>query len=135
MVINTALDGGGRAVGILPYGSDFIKNDYNHNNIEKFTKNKNFVLILPFEKDQKPCKETFSFRNHLMLSMSRIILVIEAGAKSKVFYLVDSALDMGKDIYCVPGNVFSEKSIGTNNMIKDGANLVNDITEIISQKF
>jgi len=50
--------------------------------------------------------------------------VIEAAEKSGTFSTVDFALEMGKEVFAVPGNIFSQKSSGTNRLIKEGARIV-----------
>lgn len=64
--------------------------------------------------------KNFSFvqRNRLIASASEAVLITEAGANSGALHTVNFALDMGKDIFVLPGNCNSPSSEGTNNLIK-----------------
>lgn len=57
--------------------------------------------------------------------------MIEASKKSGSLITVDFALEQGKNVYAIPGNITSPNSIGTNELIKQGAKLVTNVQEII----
>ena len=57
-------------------------------------------------------------------------MVIEARAKSGTLITIDFALQQGRDVYVVPGNINSVNSVGTNDLIKQGAKLVTRVEEI-----
>ena len=59
------------------------------------------------------------------------MVVIEAKEKSGALITADFALEQGREVYAVPGNINSLTSDGTNNLIKQGANLLKDYTELI----
>jgi len=81
----------------------------------------------------KPKPWHFPMRNRLISGLSRAILVVESKQKSGTFITVERGLEQGKDIFAVPGNIFSETSSGTNAWIKEGAKLVTDANDIISE--
>ena len=56
--------------------------------------------------------------------------MVEASKKSGTLITVDFALEQGKDVYCVPGNINSVNSYGTNELIKNGANVLTNIEDI-----
>ena len=58
-------------------------------------------------------------------------MVVEATQKSGCMSTVEAALELGKEVYVVPGNIFSYTSMGTNDLIKQGAHLVNNIDDIV----
>ena len=62
--------------------------------------------------------------------MSKGIIVVEAKEKSGTLITVDFALEQGRDVYVVPGNINSINSIGTNELIKQGAKMVTTYDEI-----
>ena len=128
----TALKCGGRTVGVLGYGVDRIKNDRNVEFIEKVLSSKNGAVVSPFKRNQVPTRESFIFRNSVMAAMGNSVLVVEAGRKSGVFHTVNFALDLGKFVMAVPGNIFGLNSAGANALIKGGANLVDSFEDIIS---
>ena len=60
-----------------------------------------------------------------------LLLVIEAKEKSGTIITVDFALEQGKNIYAVPGNITSKNSEGTNDLIKNGAKIITKIDDIL----
>lgn len=60
-------------------------------------------------------------------------MVIEAKEKSGSLITVDFALEQGKDVYAVPGNITSLNSVGTNQIIKEGAKVVTNISDILEE--
>ena len=128
----TALKCGGRTVGVLGYGIDFIKKDKNKSVIEKVLASENGIVLSPFKRSQIPTKESFIFRNSVMAAIGRSVLVIEARRKSGVFYTVNYALDLGRAVMAVPGNVFLYNSGGTHALIKEGATLVESVEDVLA---
>jgi len=61
------------------------------------------------------------------------VLVVEAKQKSGTMITVDFALEQGRDVFAIPGNVDSINSIGTNELIRQGAKLVTNYKEIIEE--
>ncbi len=78
----------------------------------------------------KPQKMHFPARNRIISGLSNGVVVIEAKEKSGTLITVDFALEQGKDIYVVPGNINSINSVGTNDLIKQGAKLITTYNDV-----
>ena len=89
------------------------------------------AIISEYPLGIKPKKENFPARNRIISGMSNGLLVVEAKEKSGTLITVDFALEQGRDVFVVPGNIVSENSVGTNDLIKQGAKLVTEWRECI----
>ncbi|MBO5103391.1 MAG: DNA-processing protein DprA [Clostridia bacterium] len=92
------------------------------------------VLISEFYPDYKPKGFSFVQRNRLIAAASEAVLVVEAGKVSGALHTVNFALDLGREVFAIPGNCNSSASEGTNNLIKKFYSMcVTSPQEIISQ--
>lgn len=89
------------------------------------------AVISEFPLGTKPKRENFPRRNRLISGLSKGVLVIEAGERSGTLITARWAQEQGKDVFAVPGNIFSEQSKGTNFLLKEGAIPVTDPMEIL----
>ena len=87
-------------------------------------------IISEYPLGTKPNKMHFPARNRIISGIANGVLVIEAKEKSGTLITVDFALEQGRDVYVVPGNINSINSVGTNDLIKQGAKLVTNYKEI-----
>ena len=78
----------------------------------------------------KPEKYHFPARNRIISGLSKKIIVIEAGKNSGSLITVDFALEQGRDVYAVPGNILEVNSKGVNNLIKEGAKLLDSYEDL-----
>ncbi|NOY58734.1 MAG: DNA-protecting protein DprA [Calditrichaeota bacterium] len=90
------------------------------------------ALISEFPMGDKPDAPHFPRRNRIIAGISQATLVIEAGKGSGALITADFALEQGKDIFAVPGNISSPKSFGTNLLIQDGAAIALCSDDILS---
>lgn len=79
----------------------------------------------------KPYAGLFPQRNRLISGLADGILVVEAMEKSGTFITVDQGLEQGKEIFALPGRNIDVKSRGCNNLIKMGAHLVTEVSDIL----
>lgn len=92
---------------------------------------KEHLLITEYPPYVEPKRSHFPFRNRIVSGLANGILVIEAKERSGTLITCDYALDQGKEIFVVPNNIFDQNSVGTNNLIKQGAKLVTSINDIL----
>ena len=90
----------------------------------------NGTIISEFKLGTKPEKYNFPMRNRIISGLSKKIIVVEAKENSGSLITVNYALEQGKDIFAVPGNITSLNSSGTNKLIAEGAQIFTGINEI-----
>lgn len=78
-------------------------------------------LLSEFPPGTKPRPDHFPRRNRIISGLSRGVLVIEAGIKSGAMITVGFALEQGRDVFAVPGNIDSPESAGANHLVRLGA--------------
>lgn len=88
------------------------------------------AIISEYPLGTKPEKMNFPARNRIISGISKGIIVVEAKEKSGTLITVDFALEQGRDVYVVPGNIKSVNSIGTNELIKQGAKMITTYDEV-----
>lgn len=91
------------------------------------------AILTEYAPESKPEKMHFPARNRLISGLSNGVLVVEAKEKSGTLITVDYALDQGKDVFIIPGNITSQNSNGTNSLIQQGAKLVTKVEDILSE--
>lgn len=89
------------------------------------------AIISEFPPGVKPLPQNFPMRNRIIVGMCRGVLVVEAAQKSGAMITADIALAENREVYCLPGNIYSATSKGTNGLIKEGAMLVDQPEEIL----
>ncbi|WBW94818.1 DNA-processing protein DprA [Oceanirhabdus sp. W0125-5] len=88
------------------------------------------AIISEFVLGTKPMRYNFPKRNRVISGISQLLLIVEASCKSGSLITMGQALEQGRDVMAVPGNIFSESSKGCNKIISEGAYVYNDITDI-----
>ncbi|MCI9087327.1 MAG: DNA-protecting protein DprA [Clostridia bacterium] len=91
------------------------------------------AIITEYLPESKPEKMHFPARNRLISGLSNGVLVVEAKEKSGTLITVDYALDQGKEVFMVPGNITNPNSDGTNSLIQQGAKLVTKVEDILAE--
>ena len=115
-----ALDAKGKTIAVLGSGLDNIYPKENMKLAKRIVENGG-LIISEYELGTRPLKQHFPARNRIISGLSDGVLVVEARKNSGTNITVDFALEQGKDIFVVPGNIYSNTSDGTNFLIKEGA--------------
>ncbi len=127
----TAIREGGRTIGILGNGIDVIYPKTNKNLYDEVASNGMVLTEFPFK--TQPMAYNFPRRNRIISGLSLGIVVIEAKEKSGSLITAHLALEQGKDVFALPGNINSLYSRGTNKLIKDGARPLLEIEDIVEE--
>jgi len=119
-------------IAVLGHGLDMIYPSENICLADEIIKNGG-ALVSEYILGTKPLKMNFPARNRIISGISRGVIVIEAKEKSGTMITVDFALEQGRQVFAVPGNIISENSKGTNELIKQGAKIVTNINDILEE--
>lgn len=126
-----ALKAEGRTIAVCGCGLKYVYPVSNYNLSREIIKSGALVSEYPF--DTAAYANQFPARNRIISGMSLGIIVVEAGDKSGSLITADFALEQGREVFAVPGNISSPNSKGTNALIKSGAKLVSRIEDIIEE--
>ncbi len=126
-----SLEAGGRTVAVLGSGID-IPYPASNRNLVKMIESSGAV-ISEFPLGTIPNRENFPRRNRIISALSLGVIVVEATIDSGSLITVGYALEQGKEVFAVPGNITSKNSKGTNDLIKKGARLVESADEVIDE--
>jgi DNA processing protein len=124
-----ALEQGGRTIAVLACGLDMVYPERNSGLAEQVRSSG--ALISEFPLGSRPTPQLFPVRNRIISGLSLGTLVVEAGARSGALLTVGFALEQGRDVFAVPGPIFSPKSEGPNQLIRDGAGLVTQARDLL----
>lgn len=126
-----ALDAGKAAVGILGNGVDRV---YPACNRELYRKmEQQGCLISEYPPGTAPNRWNFPKRNRIISGLSKGVLVVEAPVKSGALITARQALDQGRDVFVVPGNIGVASCEGSNALLKEGALLVTSGWDVVGE--
>ena len=126
-----ALDAGGATVGVLGHGIDKVYPPENQRLFHRVRERG--LLISEMAPGEEPLAGNFPRRNRLIAALSAGVLVVEMGEKSGARHTVEFALELGKEVFAVPGPIGSATSVGTNQLLKEGARLVTSAQDILEE--
>lgn len=111
-----ALKNGGKTIAVLGGGFDNIYPAMNSNLANEIVEKG--LLISEYRPNVFPTSYTFPFRNRIIAGLSDGVLITEAGEKSGALHTKNYALEYGREVFVIPGNINNPKCIGTNRIIK-----------------
>ena len=91
------------------------------------------VVLSEFPPQLPPNQGTFPPRNRIIAGLCRGIIVVEAGKKSGALITSDLAVGYDRDVFAIPGQIYSEKSIGCNELIRAGATLIKNAQDVLDE--
>lgn len=127
-----AIIAGGKTIAVLGNGLDTMYPLENISLAKKILETGG-AIISEYPLGEKPQKQNFPERNRIITGISRGIIVVEAKKKSGTLITVDFALEQGRDVFVVPGNINALNSTGTNELIKQGAKLITSYTDVLEE--
>jgi len=127
----SALEAGGRSIAVFACGLDYIYPLENAGLAEEIVKKGAIISEHPL--GVKPRPEHFPRRNRILSGLGLGVLVVEASSKSGALITANLALEQNREVFAVPGSILSQTSRGTNNLIKEGAKLVSDCSDILEE--
>lgn len=130
---HSALDAGGKTVAVLGNSLD-DKNIYpaSHLGLSKEIIRQG-ALVSEYPLETMAGKLTFPARNRIIAGLSLGVIVVEAQEKSGALITAQAALEYNREIFSVPGSVFSPFSAGTHNLLRSGAKIVTGIKDVLEE--
>lgn len=125
-----ALEAGGLTIAVMPCGLERIY-PANHYSLGQQIIRQGGALISEYAAGTETYKVNFIARNRLIAALADVTLITEAAEKSGSLHTARFALEQGKDVLAVPGNITSPTSVGTNNLIRAGATPVTSTQDVL----
>jgi DNA processing protein len=126
-----ALEAGGRTVAVLGSGLDRVYPAENAGLARAIARDG--AVVSEFPPGTEPWKGNFPRRNRTIAGWARAVVVVEAGEKSGALLTARAALDEGRDVMAVPAHPTLLSAAGTNALLRDGAALVRDAGDVLSE--
>jgi len=128
-----ALEAGGKTIAVLGNSLD-DENIYPKHNFNLSREiAENGLLISDYPLETRAGELTFPARNRIIAGLTLGTIVVEAGETSGALITAEMAMEYNREVFAVPGPIFSEQSVGTNNLLRKGAKLVTGVKDILEE--
>jgi DNA processing protein len=128
---HAALEARGATIAVLGTGIDVVYPKANRGLFRCIEERG--LIVSEFPPGTPPKPENFPMRNRVISGLARGTVVVEATTRSGSLITARMAVEQGRDVFAVPGPVFSAKSEGTHRLIQSGAKLVHDANDILEE--
>ena len=128
----TALEHGGRTIAVLGSGPDCIYPPENRALARQIVNGRG-AIVSEYGLGVQPEAKNFPPRNRIISGLSLGVIVVEAGDRSGASITARFALEQGREVFAVPGNITSPASKGTNRLIQQGAKLVTGVDDVLEE--
>lgn len=126
-----SLQSTGKTIAVLGSGIDVI---YPKSNRELFFSIvRRGCVVSEFLPGTPPMKQNFPRRNRIIVGLSKAVLIVEAARKSGSLITARLALENGRDVFAIPGDIDKRSSEGTNWLIQNGAKLISSVEDILEE--
>ena len=126
-----ALEAGGRTIAVMGNGLSVVYPATNSNLAEKIEASGALVSEFPMAVRPKP--RNFPRRNRIISGLTLGTVVVEASNRSGALITARLAAEQNREVFAVPGEIFSELSAGTHKLINDGAKLINTVDDLLNE--
>lgn len=127
------INNGGSGVAVLASGVDVVTPVSNIATADSLLASGQGAIVSEFPLGEKPKPFYFPIRNRIISGLSLGVLVVEAARRSGTLITARYAGEQGREVFAVPGSIFSPTSVGTAKLIQDGAKLVVSVQDIIDE--
>ncbi|MGN6183056.1 MAG: DNA-processing protein DprA, partial [Thermoanaerobaculia bacterium] len=127
----SALDANGKTVAVLGTGIDLVYPPANRKLFERIASEG--LIVTEFPPGTPPKREHFPIRNRVISGLCEGTIIIEATSRSGSLITARMAAEQNREVFAVPGSIFSAGSEGTHRLIQYGAKLVHDVNDILSE--
>jgi DNA processing protein len=127
-----AIQAKGRTIAVMGTGIGQVYPKENVKLVDEIL-NSGGAVVSQFPLDTPPIPENFPYRNRIISGLSLGVLIVEASERSGSLITARLAMEQNREVMCVPGNITSKNSFGTNFLIKDGAKLVQQWQDVVTE--